>query len=356
MKPTVFIGSSVEQLEIAYAIQQNLEHTCDCTVWDQGVFELTSNSLDDLLEVLDRSDFGVFVFGSEDLATIRDETFRTTRDNIVFEFGLFIGRLGKQRTFFVVPRKAGDFRLPSDLAGITPASFDAERADRQAALGPACQQMRTAIKKHGLRMARLEQPTIEQVPVNQVLCLSSPPYEAMGADQDIAILEGAFPGRTVVRRGIGMDVFQSSLAQERAEIVHLLVDVDPNTGDLLFRDTVHEAGTRAVLGVASSSPQPDRLPRDGFAKLIELAQPRLLVLATCDAAFLASKISRYTNTIAATGSIPVDTIVRWARSFYQSLAMGLPLSKAHELAEATSQGAVVLHLKKDFVVQGAAAR
>jgi predicted nucleotide-binding protein len=62
MKPGVFIGSSAEQLDTADAIQQNLEHYCEPTVWNQGVFRLSSNALDDLLRTLEKTDFGIFVF------------------------------------------------------------------------------------------------------------------------------------------------------------------------------------------------------------------------------------------------------------------------------------------------------
>jgi predicted nucleotide-binding protein len=79
MKARVFIGSSSEQVDTAYAIQRNLERTCDTTVWDQGVFALTSTVLDDLVEALDRTDFGVFVFGPDDIVTIRAKEYQSTR-------------------------------------------------------------------------------------------------------------------------------------------------------------------------------------------------------------------------------------------------------------------------------------
>ena len=153
MRPRLFIGSSVESLDIAYAIQENLERDCDPTVWTQGVFDLSTSTLDSLLQVLDRFDNAVFVFSPDDLATIRGDDKAVARDNVVFELGLFVGRLGRDKCFFVVPRNTSKLHIPTDLLGITPLEFSPDRDDANlvAALGPACNKMRRTMGISPLR-------------------------------------------------------------------------------------------------------------------------------------------------------------------------------------------------------------
>jgi tetratricopeptide (TPR) repeat protein len=150
IKPRVFIGSSVEGLPIAYAIQENLKFVAETTVWDQGAFNLSETTLESLLVILESSDFGVFVFSPDDYVKIRGKKDLAVRDNVLFELGLFVGKLGRKRSFVVVPDNK-EFHLPTDLIGMTPGKYEANRSDNnmQAGTGSASHKIRESISKLG---------------------------------------------------------------------------------------------------------------------------------------------------------------------------------------------------------------
>jgi hypothetical protein len=140
MKPRLFIGSSVENLYVAQAIQANLEYDAIVTLWNQGIFNLSSTTLVDLLDALNNFDFAIFIFLPNDITNIRNNNFHTVRDNVIFELGLFLGRLGKERVFYLTDRDTKQLHLPTDLLGFKSGSFDSKREDGniKAALGPFC--------------------------------------------------------------------------------------------------------------------------------------------------------------------------------------------------------------------------
>jgi hypothetical protein len=150
-KPFVFIGSSAEGLEAAKGIQANLDYTCECQIWSQGLFGLSGGTLETLVKSLDNFDFAILVLTEDDITISRDQEQASPRDNVVFELGLFIGGLGIDRTFIVIDRQA-KLKLPSDLGGITPATFEPPRKGTiQSALGSSCLAIEQAIKKLGAR-------------------------------------------------------------------------------------------------------------------------------------------------------------------------------------------------------------
>lgn len=136
MKHRLFVGSSTESLDVAYAIQESLDRFCEVTVWSQGVFEPSRYSMDALVDVLDGIDFGVFVFAPDDIVRIGGAESVAARDNVVFELGLFIGRLGRERSFIIIPSGHEDFHIPTHLLGLTPATYDPNRVDRKSGGSP----------------------------------------------------------------------------------------------------------------------------------------------------------------------------------------------------------------------------
>ena len=156
--PALFIGSSSEGLGVAQAIQTQLHHDSEVTVWNEGAFPLGQTTLEGLVNALDRFDFAVLVLTPDDTVVSRASEHLAPRDNLLFELGLFMGRLGRSRTF-VVCENSERMKLPSDLAGVTVARFTPERADRNlvAAVGPACNQIRQTVRDLGLTEGRTTQ-------------------------------------------------------------------------------------------------------------------------------------------------------------------------------------------------------
>ncbi len=153
IKPKLFVASSVESLRVPFAVQGNLDHDAEVTAWNQGVLRLSRSAIESLVQSLEKFDFAVFIFCPDDITMIRRSESSAVRDNVVFELGLFIGCLGRERCFIIVPNNVDDLRIPTDLLGITFATFDSNRADAdsRAALGRACNEIRLEIEHQGSR-------------------------------------------------------------------------------------------------------------------------------------------------------------------------------------------------------------
>ncbi len=149
-KIRVFVISSVESLHIARAIDNAFAHDPFLTmVWSNGVFRVTNYTLESLEQELEQSDFAVAVAHPDDTTNIRDEDWPTPRDNVIFELGFFMGRLGRQRAILMEPQGT-KVKLPSDLAGITSIRYRYEKGQNVAALiSPACNELRDHIMALG---------------------------------------------------------------------------------------------------------------------------------------------------------------------------------------------------------------
>ncbi len=91
MKPAVFIASSAESLDVASAMQESLEHVAEVTVWNQDIFKLSRYNIESLVDALESSDFGIFVFAPHDSVTIKGQEKLTTRDNVVLNLACSSG-------------------------------------------------------------------------------------------------------------------------------------------------------------------------------------------------------------------------------------------------------------------------
>jgi len=104
LKPKVFIGSSQEGVNIANAIQAHLDRSCEVTVWKDGIFKLSEGTLESLEKALNDMEYGIFVFSPDDVLMIRDMEKLSIRDNVLFEFGLFMGKLGRGKVFLLLQK------------------------------------------------------------------------------------------------------------------------------------------------------------------------------------------------------------------------------------------------------------
>jgi hypothetical protein len=121
MKQRVFIGSSSEGLAVANFLKAQLEPDVDCRIWNDDIFKYNHSFFHTLIREASLFDYGILIATKDDFVDSRDNIFEAARDNVIFEFGLFLGAMGPEKAFIVQEK---DCKLPSDLLGITIPSFE----------------------------------------------------------------------------------------------------------------------------------------------------------------------------------------------------------------------------------------
>lgn len=149
----VLVISSAEAIPVVRALQDQFSHDPFVIVpWHQGVFKVTFYTLTSLENELQQCDFAIAIAHTDDVTTSRGVDWPAPRDNVIFELGLAMGKLGLNRAILMEPR-GKDVKLPSDMKGITtiPYVFD-QKQDTEAKFAPACNELRKYIQQTGGRI------------------------------------------------------------------------------------------------------------------------------------------------------------------------------------------------------------
>lgn len=166
-RPSIFIGSSTESLPLARAVKAMFPADAyEVDIWDEDIFDPNiqqgasaygiggvahdkgkaalvaapetatdgdtrpPTNLDSLKNFSDIYDFAIFVFVPDDKIVSQTRMHLRTGDplagtgarhNLVFEFGLFLGRIGSKKTFVLADRHIAEFitNFFTDLKGIS---------------------------------------------------------------------------------------------------------------------------------------------------------------------------------------------------------------------------------------------
>lgn len=129
---TIFIGSSSEALPIVEKVKALLEDSYKIIQWNES-FTPNKSTLDCLIENAIKIDEAIFIGAIDDKTSAIDTTrldregvLHKTRDNVIFEFGLFLGMLGRKDCIFLADNQ---MNIMSDYKGITTILFDQNNLD-----------------------------------------------------------------------------------------------------------------------------------------------------------------------------------------------------------------------------------
>jgi hypothetical protein len=119
----VFIGSSSEAATPNGLLDKiaNIVQLCEKTPikWNEKptIFRASQSILENLEEIPKRENIeaSIFICTEDDKTDYRGTEIKTPRDNVIFEHGLFSGKLGRQKSVIV---KCGNVTLPNDIDGI----------------------------------------------------------------------------------------------------------------------------------------------------------------------------------------------------------------------------------------------
>ena len=104
------------------------------------------------MEATSRFDFAILLLTPDDIVQSRSTELASPRDNVIFELGLFMGKLGRDRTF-ILQQPGSSMKIPTDLAGVVTSHYDWPRTDmnHRAAVATASEAIREKIQALGKR-------------------------------------------------------------------------------------------------------------------------------------------------------------------------------------------------------------
>jgi predicted nucleotide-binding protein len=148
-----FISSSMSGLPTARAFQLALEEQRDIrTIFWRQAFGPSRYNLENLEKVFASIDFAVFVLAPDDVRVKGGQSQAVPRDNVIFEAGMSVGRIGVDRTFLLVPNDV-EISIPTDLAGLTLVSYSLGHVDDhpEQSMGIAATKVRFGMRDIGPR-------------------------------------------------------------------------------------------------------------------------------------------------------------------------------------------------------------
>lgn len=159
VRPRVFIICSKEALDIAKALRIGLEHeNASVEIWsDDQIFRAGNYPLEDLEREVNEADLGIAIAQPDDLIRARGRQATVPRDNVIFELGFFMSRLGRARTLLLIPRDE-KVQLPSDFKGMNPITYKLpiEGEKLAASLGPTIDKIAEVISGQGVRSSLVQ--------------------------------------------------------------------------------------------------------------------------------------------------------------------------------------------------------
>jgi hypothetical protein len=134
IKPLIFAGGTKEKSTILVALTKELQDVANMHPWWSGdAFKPLESTKEGLLSATRKYDFAIFILTADDFIISRQKKSFTARDNVLFEFGLFLGALGPERTqAFALDDPTRSLKVPSDLLGVKIPRFTSADADNLA--------------------------------------------------------------------------------------------------------------------------------------------------------------------------------------------------------------------------------
>ena len=165
-KPAVFIGSSTEAEPAANEVQSLLQADfAEAHHWRDS-FPPGEGTLTSLSKAADGCDFAVLVLSGDDVTISREMERKTARDNITFELGYFMGKIGESRTF-ILENRPDNIKIASDLLGITREFYVASSSgDLRPSLRRACNELIKVMRRLGPKSRTVRLPSDYFLPVH----------------------------------------------------------------------------------------------------------------------------------------------------------------------------------------------